>query len=121
MKLKLDENLGKRGSSLLVADGHDVATAVGERLAGAPDRLLLETCRDEGHALVTLDREFADPFRFDPKAYSGIVLLRLPRRPTPSDPDDAVQTLALVLRNRSLEGELWIVERGVVREYGADR
>jgi hypothetical protein len=121
MKLKLDENLGKQGSLLLRAEGHDVATVVGEMLAGAPDRLLLETCHEEGRALITLDREFADPVRFDPKAYSGIVLLRLPRRPAPSDLDDAIQTLALALRSRSLVGELWIVERGVVREYGTDR
>jgi len=43
MKLKLDENLGRRGSSLLAAEGHDVATVVHERLAGAPDRLLRPT------------------------------------------------------------------------------
>ena len=121
MKLKLDENLGRRGSSPLTTDGHDVATVLGERLAGAPDRLLLETYREEGRALVTLDREFADPVRFDPRAYSGIALLRLPRRPAPSDLDDAIQTLAVALRNRSLEGGLWIVERGVIREYGVDR
>lgn len=121
MKLKLDENLGKRGSLLLEAEGHDVATVVSERLAGAPDRLLLETCHEEGRVLVTLDREFADPVRFDPRRYSGIVLLRLPRRPAPVDIEDAIQTLALALLNRSPAGELWIVERGIVREYGPER
>ena len=59
MKLKLDENLGERWRALLVAAGHDVSTVALQRMESAPDRAVIETCRQEGRALVTLDLDFA--------------------------------------------------------------
>ena len=37
MKIKLDENLGLLGKSLLEAEGHDVLTIVDQRMMGAVD------------------------------------------------------------------------------------
>jgi hypothetical protein len=37
MKVKLDENLGLLGKSLLEADGHDVMTVAGQQMSGAED------------------------------------------------------------------------------------
>jgi hypothetical protein len=50
-------------------------------------------------------------------SFSGIVVLRLPRRPTPSDLDEAFGTLTRALADRPLQGKLWIVERARIREY----
>ena len=105
MRLKLDENLGKRGRALLLSAGHEVVTVFEQRLAGAPDRLVLNVCRDEGRALVTLDLEYADPLRFPAGTHGGIAVLHLPRRPTPSDLTAALETLAGALSTRSLAGE----------------
>ena len=45
MKVKLDENIGRRGSELLKADGHDVMTVRDQDLGGVADERLFEVCR----------------------------------------------------------------------------
>ncbi len=117
MKLKLDENLGKRSAEMLRQAGHDVSTVPEQGMQGAPDDTLIEVCRQQGHCLVTLDLDFANPLLFKPSVYHGIAVLRLPSRPTPDDLHDAVLTLAGGLARESIDGRLWIVQRGRIREY----
>ena len=117
MKVKLDENLGKRGVDLLTRAGHDVATVREQGLKGSRDSDLISVCHKEGRALVTLDRGFANPLVFSPMNYRGIAVLRLPRNPTPAQLQDAVRTLVVALDDRSIDGKLWIVELGRIREY----
>ncbi len=78
MRLKLDENLGRRGRELFERAGHDVATVAAQRLTSAADREVIEACRREGRCLVTLDLDFANPLRFKPSDYPGISVTRLP-------------------------------------------
>ena len=117
MKLKLDENLGTRGRNLLEADGHDVCTVAIQALTSASDEELAKRYAEEGRALVTLDLDFANPFRFPPEKHSGIAVLRGPARLTPEDLDDLMMTLTLALRNQDLTGNLWIVEKGRIRLF----
>ncbi len=117
MKLKLDENLGSRGCKLLESDGHDVCTVAIQSLTSASDEELAKRCAEEGRALVTLDLDFANPFRFPPEKHAGIAVLRGPARLTPDDLDALMKTLALALRNQDLNGHLWIVERGRIRLF----
>jgi hypothetical protein len=42
MRLKLDENLGKRGQSILESAGHEVSTVPHQRLGGASDEELID-------------------------------------------------------------------------------
>lgn len=120
MRLKLDENLGKRGVLELEAAGHDVATVASQQLWGSPDFRIIEVCREEQRALVTLDLDFGNPLVFDPRRYPGIAVFRLPRRPTPAHLSEAVETLIGALNTRELAGNLWIVERARIREYQPD-
>lgn len=76
MKLKLDENLGRRAATMLRTAGFDVAIVPEEGLCSASDQQLLEICRQEGRCLVTLDLGFGNPLRFPPASYPGIAVLQ---------------------------------------------
>ncbi len=117
MKLKLDENLGSRGAELFRQAGHDISTVAQQGLCSATDKKLLEICRAEKRCLITLDLEFGNPLIFRPEGYSGIAVLRLPPSPTPHDLFDTVNTLIVGLARKEIEGRLWIIQKGRIREY----
>ena len=124
MQMKLDENLGQRGCNLFVDAGHDVTTVADQGLESTADHDLIEVCQAENRCLVTLDLDFSNPFIFPPEDYSGVAVIRLPRRPTPDDLFAAVETLIQGLDRDTIVGRLWIVERHRIRQYlpesGAD-
>ena len=117
MRMKLDENLGSRCRELLIAAGHDVATVVEQGLTSASDMNVIAACHREGRAIITLDLDFSNPLSFRPSEWSGIAVLRLPRKPSYEDVVVAVKTLIDALKTETLVGKLWSVERGRVRIY----
>lgn len=117
MKLKLDENLGSRGLELLTAAGHDVATVPQQGMQSVTDAELVVACHAEGRALVSLDLDFANPLRFPPRNFSGIAVLRMPRKPTEEDLVSLVKGLVAGLEREELKGNLWIVEQGRIRIF----
>ncbi len=117
MKMKLDENIGKRGQALLKNAGHDVCTILEQNLQSAPDPTVIEVCRVEQRCLVTLDLDFSNPLQYNPSEYSGIAVLRLPRRPEPQDLLDAIETLINALKTETIDRKLWIIKRGQIRIY----
>lgn len=117
MKLKLDENLGRRVQQPFRDHGHDTVTVADERLSSASDGTLIEACRREGRALVTLDLDFGNPLLFRPSEYRGIAVLRLPPKPSHADLLAAVRTLLGALAKGEISGKLRIVQPGRLREY----
>lgn len=117
MKIKLDENLGRRAAERLSQAGHDVATVPQQRLCSASDRQIIQVCRDEGRCLVTMDVDFGNPLLFQPASYPGIVVLRLPARVQPEHLPLALNRLIGRLAHAEVAGKLWIVEIDRVREY----
>lgn len=117
MKLKLDENLGHAAAELFRHAGHEVETVRSEGLCGAVDPDVIAACRREQRGLVTLDLGFSNPLSFRPADYPGIMVLRLPARPSQADLLIACQTLLRALETELVVGKLWSVERGRIREY----
>ena len=117
MRLKLDENLGNRARAILDAAGHEVSTVPAEGLEAAPDDHVLQAAVNERRALVTLDLDFANPLRYIPSKYAGIILLRLRSKPSLEDVLILVRTLVQFLEKEQPDGKLWIVEPARVRVY----
>ncbi len=117
MKIKLDENLGRRCSEMLRSAGFDVTTVAEQGLCSANDHSLIEACQKEERCLVTLDVDFGNPLIFRPPDFAGIVVLRLPSRATPEDLIFALGTMIGGLRKADVKGKLWIVQRNRIREY----
>jgi len=115
MKIKLDENLGFLGKSLLQADGHDVLTIADQQMSGAEDERVYEICRNEQRMLVTLDHDFGQTIRFPPEPTAGIAVLECKGRLSPSTILARLAELAAMLRTRQNDHELWIVEPGRIR------
>jgi predicted nuclease of predicted toxin-antitoxin system len=117
VRLKLDENIGRRGVELFQRAGHDVATVSEQGLSSSRDENLLRFCVSEKRCLVSLDLGFGNPLVFKPSDYEGIVVLRLPPKPTHADLLTEIRTLIGGLAQKEIKGNLWIVQRRRIREY----
>jgi hypothetical protein len=114
VQFKTDENLPVSAAALLRSAGHDVTTALDEGLGGMADPQIAKVCRDEGRALLTLDRGLGDIRVYPPAEYAGIVVLRTR--------DHGIDTLLVLvhrlialLATHSVVGTLWIVDERRVR------
>ena len=117
MKIKLDENLGRRCEQLFANAGHDTATIPGEKLSGASDSEVITRCRDEARGLITLDLDFGNPLLFKPSQYRGIAVLRARRPIAAHELEELCLTLINALTRQDLDRNLWIVEHGRIRIY----
>ena len=114
MRFKLDENLSPTLAAEFLAAGHEAHSVLEQALGGASDPRVIEVCRLEDRALVTLDLDFSNIQRYPPAHYAGIIVLRLgtqAHRPVAAALADAIR----LLEREALSGRLWIVESGRIR------
>ena len=116
MKIKLDENLGRRIGQLFEKAGHEVATVHDEDLCAAGDDEVADAARKENRCLVTLDLEFGNPLRYRAADYQGIAVLRLPTKASFAHLEIAAKTLIAELKP-TITRHLWIVEAARIRIY----
>ena len=114
MRFKIDQNLPSEYAALLRQAGFEAETVDDEGLSGADDLAISVRGRAGGRVLVTLDLGFSDIRSYPPREYSGIVVVR-------SKAQDKITLLSmlrrliLVLRERSPDRQLWIVEPDRIR------
>jgi predicted nuclease of predicted toxin-antitoxin system len=77
MKIKLDENMPARLTSILGKLGHEVDTVKSEGLVGRDDAAIWEGAQRTGRFLITQDLDFSDVRRYIPGYHNGLLLLRL--------------------------------------------
>lgn len=116
MRLKLDENLGRRTERLFAEAGHDVSTVHDERLCSAADAEVIAAAAREDRCLVTMDLEFGNPLVYRAADYRGIAILRVPSGSSVDHLDRVARTLVGELKP-SIARHLWIVEMGRIRIY----
>ncbi len=115
MKIKIDENLGKSSKDLLLGNGFDVVSVLDQDLSGISDQELFKVVKKEHRCLITLDKDFSDVIRFDPKDSAGIVVLRISGRLTL---DLINKTLINFIEHSKKElptDNIWIVEPDKIR------
>jgi predicted nuclease of predicted toxin-antitoxin system len=117
VRLKLDENIGRRGLELLRAHGHDVMSVWDQNLHGVSDEALFDVCLAEGRVLITLDRDFGQVLRFPPERSADIVVLDLGQRATIQAMMERLEDFLEMAEATSVTGALWIVEPGRVRVH----
>jgi len=114
LRFKIDQNLPAECSALLRQAGFEAETVDDEGLGGADDLVILERAGTDGVALITLDLDFSDIRSYPPQQYSGIIVIRS-RAQDKITLVSMLRRLVLVLRERSPEGQLWVVQRDRIR------
>lgn len=77
MKIKLDENIPTRLTSILGKLGHEVDTVKAEGLAGRDDATIWGKAQETGCFLITQDLDFSDVRIYAPGGHKGLLLVRL--------------------------------------------
>jgi predicted nuclease of predicted toxin-antitoxin system len=113
VKLKLAENIGRRGIAILA--GHDVMTVRDQQLGGAADEIIFDVCASEDRVLITLDRDFGQTLRFPPHKSAGIVILDPGPHATARAIAERLKEFLAATRIHPVAGALWIVEPGRLR------
>jgi len=102
---------------MFVAAGHDAHSVVEQALGGQTDERVINVCRREYRALITLDLDFSNILAYPPSKFTGIVVLRLANQ-AHITVEAAIRRMLALLQEEPLVGMLWIVEERGVRIRG---
>jgi predicted nuclease of predicted toxin-antitoxin system len=116
MRFKIDENLPVEVAVLLQEAGHSAETVYSEGLQGASDAFLIEECRKENRALVTLDLDFGDVRNYPHDHHAGMIILR-PRSQDKVSLISLIRRLLVVLQIETTSVTLWIVDERAIRIF----
>ncbi len=115
MKFKLDENFSKKIQNIFEDFGYDAETVPQELLSGCDDEKIYQVCCNENFCLVTLEKDFGDVSRFDPKDLGGIAIIRPPKNPSINTIEILIKQFLNYLKKEPIEKRLWIIEIGRIR------
>jgi predicted nuclease of predicted toxin-antitoxin system len=117
MKFKLDENFGPTVPAVFQQRGHDCRTVHQERLTGADDAAVLAATVAEERILVTMDHDFGNVLAYPPETTSGVAVINPPGRVSRQLLALLLESLLVACEQQQLQGNLWIVEPGRIREH----
>jgi predicted nuclease of predicted toxin-antitoxin system len=117
VKFKLDENLSPSLAAMFAAVGHEAHSVVQQALGGQPDERVIDVCRREQRALITLDLDFSNILAYPPAKFTGIVVLRLADQ-AHITVEAAIRRVLDLLPQEAVTGTLWIVEDRRIRIRG---
>lgn len=120
MRFKLNENIGTRGLKIFQEAGHEISTVKEEGLSGQTDQKIYEACLEEKRVLVTLDHDFGNTLRFDPRPTEGIAILEVPAHLSLEILLILLRIFLAGLQQFSIQGKLWIMEPGRIRIHQYD-
>jgi predicted nuclease of predicted toxin-antitoxin system len=89
-------------------------SVVQQALGGQPDERVIDVCRHEGRALITLDLDFSNILAYPPANFTGIIVLRLNDQAHVTV-ESAIQRVLDLLGQEPIAGLLWIVEERRIR------
>lgn len=115
MEFVADESCARPVIQALRQAGHDVIS-IAEVANGAPDEQVLELAVNEKRILVTEDRDFGELVYARGRAFTGVILVRIPSRARSAKPATVVQAVAKL--GTRLKNAFAVVEPGRVR-FGA--
>ncbi|HAK88495.1 MAG: hypothetical protein A2077_01985 [Nitrospirae bacterium GWC2_46_6] len=119
MQFKIDENLPVEISEILLNGRHDAKTVNDQQLKGTKDEVLINVCKEENRALITLDTDFSDIRTYPPQEFSGIIVLRVGSQ-AKQHVMKVFQRILPILDREPLPRHLWIVEETTVRIRGRE-
>jgi len=117
LNFKVDENLPREVTTLLISAGYNAVTVVEQNLGGEDDINIIDVCAKEERVLVTLDMDFADVRTYPPNLYSGLIVIRVHKQDKPHILAVFSQVIPLLIAE-PLDKHLWKVEESKVRIRG---
>jgi predicted nuclease of predicted toxin-antitoxin system len=91
MRIKVDEDLPRAATQLLLEKGYDALSVIDQEMGGWQDSVLWVAVQAEQRFLITADKGFADIRSYPPGTHAGVLLLR-------PDQDGIRPVLALLAR-----------------------
>lgn len=116
MRFLIDADLPNRAADLALELGHDALLSRRVVSASASDEEVAALAAANQRCLITGDFDFADLRIFDPRRYSGIVVLTLPRAADTAYVEELLRKFFRELDQLlPLEGHLFVVSRERIR------
>lgn len=114
VKILLDENLPRRMSQSIVAEGHDVVHVEDVGLRGEADEVVFRAALDQGRVLVTADTDFGAILALSAAPFPSVVLLRGGDHGTDKRARRIIEVLVLT-QSALLSGAVVVAEPGRLR------
>lgn len=111
----VDEDLPRTLAADARGKGVDAVHVLDAGLRSKPDRGILAAAAEQRRAIVTADREYANPLLYPPSSHAGVVIVRIPDWLDPNTRIGRVVEALVSLAAVDLHGTIAVVEGARIR------